>query len=101
MGGEGIYWKYESWLKRNGARFYTVVGAAGEYLRLDLSVHLQWNTFWGSIEPYLEIINVFNHKNVSFRFYDVQMNEDGTLKLVTRDGTQFPFLPFIGVNVRW
>jgi hypothetical protein len=64
-------------------------------------VHLQWNTFWGSIEPYLEIINVFNHKNVSFRFYDVQMNEDGTLKLVTRDGTQFPFLPFIGVNVRW
>jgi len=72
-----------------------------EYLRLDLSVHLQWNTFWGSIEPYLEIINVFNHKNVSFRFYDVQMNEDGTLKLVTRDGTQFPFLPFIGVNVRW
>jgi len=29
------------------------------------------------------------------------MNEDGTLKLITRDGNQFPFLPFIGVNIRW
>lgn len=30
VGGEGFYWKYESFLKREGARFYTVVGAAGE-----------------------------------------------------------------------
>lgn len=29
-GTEGIYWKYESFLKRKGAEFYTVVGAAGE-----------------------------------------------------------------------
>ena len=28
--GEGLYWKYESMLKRLDARFYTVVGAAGE-----------------------------------------------------------------------
>lgn len=28
--GEGLYWKYESLLKRLDARFYTVVGAAGE-----------------------------------------------------------------------
>lgn len=30
VGGEGFYWKYESFLKREGAQFYTVVGAAGE-----------------------------------------------------------------------
>ncbi len=30
VGGEGFYWKYESFLKREGAKFYTVVGAAGE-----------------------------------------------------------------------
>lgn len=29
-GGEGLYWKYESFLKLQGARFYTIVGAAGE-----------------------------------------------------------------------
>ncbi len=27
---EGLYWKYESWLKRKDARLYTLVGAAGE-----------------------------------------------------------------------
>jgi cellulose synthase/poly-beta-1,6-N-acetylglucosamine synthase-like glycosyltransferase len=29
-GGEGLYWKYESTLKRLDSEFYTVVGAAGE-----------------------------------------------------------------------
>lgn len=28
--GEGLYWKYESFLKRQDAAFYSVVGAAGE-----------------------------------------------------------------------
>ena len=28
--GEGLYWKYESFLKRSDAAFYSVVGAAGE-----------------------------------------------------------------------
>lgn len=30
VGGEGLYWKYESALKRMDAAFHTVVGAAGE-----------------------------------------------------------------------
>lgn len=36
--GEGLYWKYESFLKKLDARFYTVVGAAGELfsIRTDL-----------------------------------------------------------------
>jgi cellulose synthase/poly-beta-1,6-N-acetylglucosamine synthase-like glycosyltransferase len=28
--GEGLYWKYESWLKKLDSDFYSVVGAAGE-----------------------------------------------------------------------
>ncbi len=36
--GEGLYWKYESFLKKIDSRFYSVVGAAGELfsLRRDL-----------------------------------------------------------------
>jgi len=36
--GEGIYWKYESFLKKADSDFYTVVGAAGELfsMRTDL-----------------------------------------------------------------
>lgn len=30
--GEGLYWRYESWLKQQETKFYTVVGAAGELL---------------------------------------------------------------------
>jgi cellulose synthase/poly-beta-1,6-N-acetylglucosamine synthase-like glycosyltransferase len=29
-GGEGLYWKYESFLKKTDSAFYSVVGAAGE-----------------------------------------------------------------------
>jgi len=32
VGSEGIYWKYESKLKKWDAELYSVVGAAGEYL---------------------------------------------------------------------
>ena len=71
------------------------------YMRLDLSAKLQWNTRWGSIEPYLDMINVFDRKNVSFRSYQLVPQEDLTLQLETRDGSQFPFLPFIGVNITW
>ncbi|OQB90240.1 MAG: hypothetical protein BWX83_00905 [Candidatus Cloacimonetes bacterium ADurb.Bin117] len=71
------------------------------YMRLDLSAKLQWNTRWGSVEPYLDVINVFGRKNVSFRTYQLVPQEDLTLRLETQDGSQFPFLPFIGVNVTW
>jgi len=32
--GEGIYWRYESWLKRLDSAFHSVVGAAGELFSL-------------------------------------------------------------------
>jgi cellulose synthase/poly-beta-1,6-N-acetylglucosamine synthase-like glycosyltransferase len=39
--GEGLYWKYESFLKKMDAAFYTVVGAAGELfsMRTELWEH--------------------------------------------------------------
>lgn len=37
--GEGLYWKYESLLKKLDARFYTVVGAAGELFSMRTSLY--------------------------------------------------------------
>ena len=37
--GEGIYWKYESFLKKQDAAFYTVVGAAGELFSLQSALY--------------------------------------------------------------
>jgi outer membrane receptor for Fe3+-dicitrate len=72
-----------------------------EYVRLDLSTKYEWVKSWGSIEPYFEVINVFNRKNVGSRDYSLVLNDAGGLELDSNDGTQFPLLPFIGVNVKW
>lgn len=72
-----------------------------EYFRLDISTKYEWVKSWGSIEPYFEVINIFNRKNVGFRNYRLSPGENGEIELVTEDSTQFPLLPFIGVNVKW
>jgi len=73
-----------------------------DYLRLDLSTKLEFFNSWGSIEPYFEIVNVLDRKNVSFRNYYISPDlNTGELTLNSEDSTQFPFLPFIGVNVKW
>ncbi|MDI3504677.1 MAG: hypothetical protein PWP64_1613 [Candidatus Cloacimonadota bacterium] len=72
-----------------------------EYCRLDISTKYEWHKTWGSIEPYFEIINVLNHKNVGFRSFSIAPNDEGELELISEDSTQFPILPFIGVNVKW
>jgi cellulose synthase/poly-beta-1,6-N-acetylglucosamine synthase-like glycosyltransferase len=40
VGSEGLYWKYESFLKREGARFYSIVGAAGELFSFKKSLFI-------------------------------------------------------------
>ena len=44
--GEGLYWKYESFLKRYDARLYSVVGAAGELfaIRSELFTEVERDT---------------------------------------------------------
>ncbi len=37
--GEGLYWKYESFLKRMDSKFYTVVGAAGELFSIRTALY--------------------------------------------------------------
>lgn len=46
VSGEGMYWRYESWLKQQETDFYTVVGAAGELFafKKELFVPIPANT---------------------------------------------------------
>jgi cellulose synthase/poly-beta-1,6-N-acetylglucosamine synthase-like glycosyltransferase len=37
--GEGLYWKYESWIKSLDSQLYTVVGAAGELFSLRTNLY--------------------------------------------------------------
>ncbi len=61
------------------------------YHRLDLTLRRPYQRRWGTFTPYLQILNVYNQRNVLFYFY----NYDRTP--ATRSGiSMFPLLPSIG-----
>jgi hypothetical protein len=73
--------------QRNAARYPS-------YHRLDVSVRKTFTKSWGTLTPHLDILNVYNRKNVLFYFYDYQATP------ATRSGiSMFPFLPTVGVEV--
>ena len=72
---------------RNGARYPA-------RHRLDLSLRKTATKSWGTITPYLSIINVYNQKNVLFYFFDYESSPP------RREGvSMIPFLPTFGVEV--
>jgi len=74
---------------RNGARYPT-------YHRLDLSFRREVVKSWGSLSPYLNLVNVYNRKNVLFYFFEYDKAPP------VRSGiSMFPVLPTIGLEVRF
>ncbi|MGH7468155.1 MAG: TonB-dependent receptor [Longimicrobiales bacterium] len=72
---------------RNGARY-------PPYHRLDFSLRKTMHKSWGSLTPYLEVLNVYNRKNVLFYFYDYNRSP------AVRSGvSMFPLLPTVGVDI--
>ena len=64
------------------------------YHRLDLSVRKTFERGWGSFVPYLQVLNLYNRRNVLFYFYDYDRAPP------VRSGfSMFPFLPAVGVEV--
>jgi len=66
------------------------------YHRLDLGAFYTTTWFKRYTEVYLQIINVYNHKNVWYRRYQTY-NNPATVK----DVTMIPFLPTVGVTVKF
>ncbi len=72
---------------RNGERYPT-------YHRLDVSFRKPMRRSWGTLVPYLDVLNVYNRKNVLFYFYEYIQEP------ATRSGiSMFPILPTIGIEV--
>lgn len=72
--------------ERNSARYPI-------YHRLDLSLRKEGRFLGISTSPYLQIINLYNHKNVFFYFWD---HDTSPSRLTTV--TMFPLLPTVGVD---
>lgn len=74
---------------RNGERYPV-------YHRLDLSFRKDYEKSWGSITPHVDLLNVYNRRNVLFYFYEYDRTP------AVRSGiSMFPLLPTIGVEVRF
>lgn len=62
--------------------------------RLDISLRKTVEKDWGTVTPYLNIINVYNRKNVHFYWFDYWLHPP------TRSGvSMFPILPTLGVEI--
>lgn len=63
------------------------------YSRLDLTFRRSYNRRWGTLTPYVQVLNATNRKNVLFYFYNFDNDPP------TRSGiSMFPVLPTIGVE---
>lgn len=88
-----VFWDQETFEysvalgSRNGERYPA-------YHRLDVSFRKPMTKSWGRITPYLDILNVYNQKNVLFYFFDFADDPP------TRSGvSMFPVLPTVGVEI--
>jgi hypothetical protein len=66
------------------------------YHRLDVSLRKTYHRRWGALTPHLDVLNIYNRRNVLFYYYQY----DRTPPL--RSGlSMFPFLPTAGLEVRF
>lgn len=65
-----------------------------DYHRLDLGLYYTKKYQKWTLEPYLQVINVYNNENVYIRTYDAEANP-----IEYEDVTMLPLIPTIGVNI--
>ena len=66
------------------------------YHRMDLSVRKRWKIWGLENYPYLQIVNVYNRENVFLYFWDHDANPSEFVTV-----PMFPFLPTIGMEIRF
>jgi hypothetical protein len=84
FGGYGVYLE-----DHNASRYPT-------YHRLDVSARKTFTKSWGTLVPYVDVLNTYNRKNVLFYFF--QYSEQPPV----RSGiSMFPLLPTFGLEVHF
>ncbi|HSG07611.1 MAG TPA: TonB-dependent receptor [Longimicrobiales bacterium] len=74
---------------RNASRYPT-------YHRLDLSARKTIRKSWGTLTPYVDVLNMYNRRNVLFYFY-----EYSEVPPVRSGVSMFPLLPTFGLEVHF
>ena len=66
------------------------------YHRMDVSIRKRWRIWGLENYPYLQIVNVYNRKNVFLYFWDHDTNPSSFVTV-----PMFPFLPTIGMEINF
>jgi cellulose synthase/poly-beta-1,6-N-acetylglucosamine synthase-like glycosyltransferase len=100
QGGEGLYWKYESWVKQQESKFYTVIGAAGELFAIrkklysTIPEYIITDDFFLSVSVNLQHKKVvYAKKAVSVEYESVTFNDEWNRKVrIAAGGIQSLFV---------
>lgn len=84
FGGYAVYLE-----DHNASRYPT-------YHRLDVSARKTFTKSWGTLVPYVDVLNTYNRKNVLFYFY--QYSEQPPVRAGV---SMFPLLPTFGLEVHF
>jgi hypothetical protein len=66
------------------------------YHRLDVSARKTLRKWWGTLTPYVDVLNMYNRRNVLFYFY-----EYSEIPPVRSGVSMFPLLPTFGLEVHF
>jgi hypothetical protein len=66
------------------------------YWRLDVSAERHFEVGGVSLKPYLNVVNVFNRKNVFLYTLDAAYDPP-----LVKGASQFPFIPSFGLRMDW
>ena len=98
-GDAGLYWSGSADQPGGGIGGYAVVledhnrSRYPTYHRLDMSVRRTFENSWGTLTPYLNVVNVYNQQNPLFYFFDFDRLPP------ERSGiSMFPILPTFGLE---
>lgn len=69
------------------------------YLRLDVGVRREYRRRWGTLVPYLQVVNLLNRPNVLYA--RPEEDESGVVGVRVSYGPQFPAIPTLGVEWRF
>jgi hypothetical protein len=84
LGGYAVYLE-----PRNSSRYPV-------YHRLDVSARKTFRKSWGTLEPYVDLINLYNRRNVLFYFYQYDESPPSRAGI-----SMFPIVPTVGLEVHF
>ena len=72
-----------------------------DYHKLDINFNYSFKMFNSTFETYINLYNVYNRHNVFAQYAYLKENEEGEMIPVIKRISLFPFIPSIGISIKY